>query len=112
MCSGTASFPVSCNRAAASIAFNVGSSVDAQLTRQANRVRLHPTHVAVRHVIFRVDRHRERLDRGQVQAIHLRHVPVGVLDPPERRTQRQMKDGDHWQDHRDGGEARSAESAG
>ena len=45
---------------------------DAERPRQADRVRLDANHVAVRHVVFRVDGHRERFDRGQVQAIHCR----------------------------------------
>ena len=49
----------------ASIAFNVGSSSTPSARASADRVRLHSTHVAVRHVVFRVDGHRERLNRGQ-----------------------------------------------
>ena len=78
---------------------------DVQRAREADRIRLHAAHVAVRHVVFRVDGHRERFNRGQVQAIHLRDVPVGVLDAPEHGPQRQMKDGNNRQDHRHGAEA-------
>ena len=67
MCSGTASFPVSCRSAAASIAFNSSSSVMPSARARPIAYACTRTHVAVRHVVFRVDRHRQRLDRGQVQ---------------------------------------------
>ena len=64
MCSGTASLPVSCSSAAALIALIDSSSVMPSAFASAERVRLHAPHVAVRHVVFRVDRHRERFDRS------------------------------------------------
>ena len=71
MCSGTASLPVSCSSAAASMALSVGSSVTPAPARAPIAYALHASDVTVRHVVFRVDRHGERFDRGHVQTIHL-----------------------------------------
>ncbi len=86
MCSGTASFPVSCRSAAASIAFNSSASVMPSAARQTDRVCLHPDHMAVRHVVFRVDRHRERFDRRQVEPIHVGEMTARVRPRVRTRT--------------------------
>ena len=77
----------------------------AERAREADGVRLHAAHVAVRHVVFRVDRHRERFDRRQLQAIHVAEVALRVLQSAERRAQRQVKDSEQGYDHRGGHEA-------
>ena len=90
---------MSCSSAAASIAFERRLVVDAERAREAERVRLHAAHVAVRHVVFGVDRHRQRFDRRQVQAIESREVPARVFEPAERRPQREVKHHQQRQDH-------------
>ena len=48
--------------------------------REPGRVHLHAADVALRGLILRVDRERERLDGGQMQVRDLLHVPLLVLD--------------------------------
>ena len=64
---------------------------DAKRASQAERVRLHAAHVAVRHVVFGVDRHRERLDCRQIQTIEMREMLLRILEAAERRPQREVK---------------------
>ena len=60
--------------------------------RETERVRLDAPHVAVRHVILGVDRHRERLDGRQIQAIEMRKMLARIVKPSERRPQGEVKD--------------------
>ena len=92
MCSGTASLPVSCSSAAASIALSVGSSVTPS-ARARPGVGLHAPHVAVRHVVLGVDRHRQRLDRRQIQAIELREMAAASSSRPNDARKREV---DRW----------------
>ena len=46
----------------------------------AGRVHLHAPDVALRGLILRVDRERQRFDGGEVQVGHLLHVPLLILD--------------------------------
>ena len=85
MCSGTAILPVSCSSAAASIALSVGSSVDPDLPRQRHRGHLDAADVAVRDLVLRVDRRRQRFHRRQIQAIERHDVSLGVFVAAERR---------------------------
>ena len=88
---------MSCSSAAASIALSVLIVADAERPRQPDRVRLHAPHVTVRHVVFGVDRHRERLDGREIQPIQVAEMPPGVVETAERRPQRQMEDGQQRQ---------------
>ena len=51
--------------------------------RERGGVELHAADVRLRGLVLRVDRERERFDRGQVQVRHLLHVPLLVLDAAE-----------------------------
>ena len=63
----------------------------AERAREPERIRLHASHVAVRHVVFGVDRHGQRFDRRQIQAIEMRQMLARIVEAPERRAQRQVQ---------------------
>lgn len=57
---------------------------------QSHRAVLNAADVAMRNLVLRVDRHRESLDRGKVEAIELSQVRVGVIDTPHSCAERQI----------------------
>jgi hypothetical protein len=63
----------------------------ADLSREIRGLRLNAANVTVRHLILGVDRHGERLDRRQVQAIQLLDVFVRVVDPIHGRFEREVQ---------------------
>ena len=86
--------------------------VDAERTRQPERVGLYAAHVVVRHVVFGVDCHGERLDRGKIQAIEMREMRAGIVEPAERRPQRQMQHDQKRKQNDDDAQARPGQSGG
>ena len=72
---------------------------DAERPRQADRVGLDPADVAVRHVVLRVDRHRERLDRGQIEPVHGAEVAARIFRASERGPERQVEHDQQRHDH-------------
>ena len=58
----------------------------------------------MRDLILGVDRHRERFDRRQVQAIELVRWLLAVLDPAHRSAKRQVGDNQQRDDDREGAE--------
>ena len=59
----------------------------------------------VRHVIFGIDGHRQRLDGREVQPIEIAEVTLRILDASERRLKRQIEHGQQRHDDDDRDEA-------
>ncbi len=106
MCSGTASFPVSCSSAAASIALMVAVVGDAEHAGEPHGVRLDAPDVIVRHAVLRIDRRRQRLDRGEVHPVDLPEMLELIAQPAdgvlERRVQDERNRNNQHQDDRVG----------
>ena len=64
----------------------------ADFTCEADRGKLHAPDMAVRHFVLGVDGRRQGLDRRQIHAVEFLDVALGVLEPPERRAHRQVRD--------------------
>ena len=75
ICSGTASLPMSCKRAAARRA-SISSSAEVHFVGQFNGVGAHPLQVRVRRVILGFNGECERLDRTHVQGCDLFDVAL------------------------------------
>ena len=73
---------------------NLALVLDVQRTRQPQRLVLHSARVVVRHLIFGIDRVRERFDRGDIDAVHAAQVADLILSPPDGVPER------HVQNHR------------
>jgi len=78
--------------------FQRGLVGDVDGVREGHGIGLHPPHVAVCDIVFGVNRHRERFDRREVQPIDGGHVAMRILEAPERRAERQVKDGNQRQE--------------
>ena len=88
------------------MALSVDVVCNPQRAGQPGRVRLNPADVVVGDVVFRVDRHRERLDSGQVQPVDLAEVPLRIFGAAERRAEREVKHREQRQHDDDRHEAR------
>ena len=90
---------MSWSSAAASSALISRSSATPSRAAELDGLRLHAADVAVRHLVLRVDRHRQALDGRQVQSIELGEVPVRVFTAPDTAAEGGVEEHDQ-RDHR------------
>ena len=81
--------------------FDVQLVVDAERVRERDGVRLHASDVAVRDVVLRIDRHGERFDGREIEAILVLEVAMCIIETPEGSAQREMARAEQRQNHRD-----------
>ena len=92
MCSGIAILPMSCRSEAALSACISAFVLHPERAREPQRVLLHPAHVIVRDVVLGVNRLRQRLDRRDVDLVHLAQVIDLILRAAEHVAQRHVED--------------------
>ena len=71
---------------------DLSTIVDTHRTRQLHGIKLNAADVTVCDLVFRVDCHRESLNRRQIQTIELRQMSVSILNPTECILKSQVRD--------------------
>ena len=73
-------------------------AAQSQATAELDGLRLHATDMAVRHLVLRVDRHRQALDGREVQSIELGEVPIRIFTPPDAAAEGGIEEHDQRDD--------------